>query len=77
MAMLEGTSEAMLGIVDGHNALFGKTPQDIARQIIRAGQDKPLRRRIGQNGYETVTKLLEPDAVVVELIENIESAMKR
>lgn len=75
--MFEGTSEAMPGIVDGHNALFGKTPQDIARQIIRAGQDKTLRRRIGQNGYETVTTLFDPDTVVAELIESIESAMKR
>lgn len=74
MVIFEGTRDAMPEIIDGHNALLGKTPEDIARQIIRAGQDKALRRRIGQNGYETVTTLFNPNTVVADLIEKIEDA---
>jgi glycosyltransferase involved in cell wall biosynthesis len=74
MVVFDGTRDAMPEMVDGYNALLGKTPEEIAWQIIRAGKDKTLRRRIGQNGYDTVTTLFDPKIVVTDLIKKIEIA---
>jgi glycosyltransferase involved in cell wall biosynthesis len=74
MVVFDGTRDAMPEMVDGYNALLGKTPEEITWQIIRAGKDKTLRRRIGQNGYDTVTTLFDPKIVVTDLIKKIEIA---
>ena len=74
MVIFEGTRDAMPEIINGENALLGRSVEDFTHQIIRAGQDKTLRRRIGQNGFETVTTLYNPEKVVTDLIKKIESA---
>lgn len=77
MVIFEGTREAMPEIADGQNALTGRTPEEIAQQIIRAGKDRALRRQIGQNGYETVTALYDPRLVVADLIEKMENSVRQ
>ena len=63
-------------MVHGENALLGSTPGEIAELIARAAGDKPLRRRLGRNGYETYRRYFKADSVATDLVERMQIALK-
>jgi hypothetical protein len=67
-------SLAMPEIADGHNALLGGDPAEIAALVARALAEPELRARIGQNGYQTLTTAFKAARVVDTIVAKIEQA---
>ena len=54
-------------LVHEHNVLLGDSPEQLAAEIARVAHDPELRRKLGRRGYETVSTLFSPSAVVSDL----------
>jgi glycosyltransferase involved in cell wall biosynthesis len=60
-------SDAMPELVHEHNVLLGDSPEQLAAQVARVAHDPEMRRILGRCGYETVSTLFSPQAVVSDL----------
>ncbi len=63
--------EAMPEIEHGHNALLGRSAEEVADLVAQALADRNLRRRIGRGGVGTLAKYYAPQVVVPQLIDRI------
>jgi len=66
-------SDAMPELVHEQNVLLGDSPEQLAAEIARVANDAALRRKLGRVGYETVSTLFSPQAVVSDLSSRLMS----
>lgn len=61
--------EAMPEIKHGYNTLLGSNPEEVASLVVRALQDRDLRRHIGRGGIETLRQHFYPPTITRKLVE--------
>jgi hypothetical protein len=57
------------------NALLADSPDEIAELVAEASQDKALRRRIGQAGYETFREFFTPEKVASTIVAKMQERL--
>ncbi len=62
---------SMPEIVHGENALLGANAAEIAGLVSEALDNQPLRRRIGQRGYETFRERFSADVVAARILATV------
>ena len=62
---------SMPEIRHNENALLGNTPDEIAYWVAEAARNEPLRRRIGDAGYETFRSHFTAERVTSDIVERI------
>ncbi|MBP8116098.1 MAG: glycosyltransferase family 4 protein [Nitrospira sp.] len=75
--MHENSRLAMPEIEHGVNALLGKTPDELAEQIVAAVDDEALRQRIGQGGQRTFETYYRSDVVVPKMFDLVQNMVDR
>lgn len=58
------------------NALLGRTPDEIADQIVRAATENGLRKKIGEGGYDTYQRYYCSDVVMLKMIAELENCVR-
>jgi glycosyltransferase involved in cell wall biosynthesis len=71
--MHENSRLAMPEIQHEVNALLGKTPDELAEQIVAAVDDEALRQRIGQGGQRTFETYYRSDVVVPKMFDLVQN----
>ena len=56
-----------------YNSLLGENMAEIAKLIAKAASDPQLRRRLGENGYKTLTEEFRVDHVVDTMLKKLTS----
>jgi glycosyltransferase involved in cell wall biosynthesis len=62
-------------MVHGENALLGESADEIAALVAQAAAHKPLRRRLGRNGYETYRRHFTADSVAEDILGRMRAAL--
>ena len=69
------SAQAMPEIVHDHNAVLGRTSAELAEQIVALASDRQRRRRLGRNGWATLTGPFAPKRVTDRILLDIEGQL--